>query len=62
MSRLMLVERLGMRRRRLLPMLVSNVEPTLHDEMEEVREIVRRIVEGIATGVSQNFGGINYFE
>jgi len=44
-----LVERLGDRDRRLLPMLVPNVVPLLHDEVNEVRAIAQRIM-----GVSQS--------
>ena len=43
---LLLVERLVQRERRLLPMLVPNVEPLFDDEVEEVREVARRIVDG----------------
>ena len=45
MHGLMLVEQLVQRERRLLPMLVPNVEPLLSDEVEEVRKIARRIVD-----------------
>jgi HEAT repeat protein len=40
-----LVERLVERDRRLLPMLVPNVEPLLTDELEEVRAIAQQICE-----------------
>jgi hypothetical protein len=51
MHGLMLAERLGERDRRLLPMLQPNVEPLLNDEVEEVREVARRIVRG-SSGIS----------
>ena len=41
---LQLVERLGERDRRLLPMLVPNVKPLLSDEVEEVTAIAQRIM------------------
>jgi hypothetical protein len=48
---LALVERLGKRNRRLLEMLLSSVEPLLDDEVDEIREDARRIVDGFAKGV-----------
>ena len=50
MHGLFLVERLSQRHRRLLPMLLPNVEPLLDDELEENREIARRIVDGFSKG------------
>jgi hypothetical protein len=44
MHGLHLVERLGERDRRLLPMLVPNVVPLLGDEVDEVRAIAQRIM------------------
>jgi hypothetical protein len=41
-----LVERLGERHRRLLSLLVPNVEPLMDDGVEENRAVARRIVEG----------------
>ena len=51
---LALVERLGKRSRRLLEMLMPSVEPLLDDEVEEIREDARRIVDGFAKGELQN--------
>jgi hypothetical protein len=48
---LALVERLGKRNRRLLEMLMPSVEPLLDDEVDEIREDARRIVDGFAKGV-----------
>ena len=43
---LVLVERLGKRHKRLLPMLVPNVEPLVDDEVEEIRAVAQRIEDG----------------
>jgi hypothetical protein len=51
MNGMLLVERLGKRERRLLPLLVRSVEPLVDDEVEEVREVAGRIVGG-SLGVS----------
>lgn len=51
---LALVERLGKRDRRLLEMLMPNVGPLLDDEVEEINDFAREIVDGFAKGVSQN--------
>jgi hypothetical protein len=48
---LQMVGRLGERHWRLLLMLVPNVEPLVDDEVEEVREAARRIVDG-SLGIS----------
>ena len=54
MHGLFLVERLGERHRRLLQMLVPNVEPLLNEELAENRVIARQIVDGFSKGESQN--------
>jgi HEAT repeat protein len=43
---LLMVERLVQRERRLLPMLVPNVESLVSDEVEEIREVAGRVLEG----------------
>ena len=54
MHGLFLVERLGERHRRLLQMLVPNVEPLLNEELAENRVIARQIVDGFSKSESQN--------
>ena len=51
---LVLVDRLGERDRRLLPMLVQNVKPLLADEVEEIRAVAQRIMDGQSKRVSQS--------